>query len=139
MIVERCAYKNKRDVTFSSKASMILLNMMYRGESDNLYGFPHKHYDFIDNPNRFDIDEIIPVLNKNSSIKVGEKLTLHVETTPFTANPTLTYTTSADTYADVGSETGKEITILGVAAGSATITVTDGTLSDTISVTVTAA
>ena len=75
----------------------------------------------------------------SASVKAGESIKLHVKTTPFTANPTLTYTTSADTYADVGSETGKEITILGVAAGSATITVTDGTLSDTISVTVTAA
>ena len=78
-------------------------------------------------------------IETSASVKAGESIKLHVKTTPFTANPTLTYTTSADTYADVGSETGKEITILGVAAGSATITVTDGTLSDTISVTVTAA
>lgn len=77
-------------------------------------------------------------IETSASVKAGESIKLHVKTTPFTANPTLTYTTSADTYADVGSETGKEITILGVAEGSATITVTDGTLSDTISVTVTA-
>ena len=75
----------------------------------------------------------------SASVKAGEDIVLHVKTTPYTANPTLTYTTSADTYADVGSETGKYITVSGVAAGSATITVTDGTLSDTISVTVTAA
>ena len=75
----------------------------------------------------------------SASVKAGEDIVLHVKTTPYTANPTLTYTTSADTYADVGSETGKYITVTGVAAGSATITVTDGTLSDTISVTVTAA
>ena len=74
----------------------------------------------------------------SASVKAGEDIVLHVKTTPYTANPTLTYTTSADTYADVGSETGKYITVTGVAAGSATITVTDGTLSDTISVTVTA-
>ncbi len=75
----------------------------------------------------------------SASVKAGEDIVLHVKTTPYTANPTLTYTTSADTYADVGSETGKYITVTGVAAGSATITVTDGTLSDTLSVTVTAA
>ena len=75
----------------------------------------------------------------SASVKAGDDIVLHVKTTPYTANPTLTYTTSADTYADVGSETGKYITVTGVAAGSATITVTDGTLSDTISVTVTAA
>ena len=77
-------------------------------------------------------------IETSATVEAGESIKLHVKTTPFTANPTLTYTTSADTYADVGSETGKEITILGVAEGSATITVTDGTLSDTISVTVTA-
>ena len=75
----------------------------------------------------------------SASVKAGEDIVLHVETTPYTANPTLTYTTSADTYADVGSETGKYITVTGVAAGSATITVTDGTNTATISVTVTAA
>lgn len=74
----------------------------------------------------------------SATVAAGEDIVLHVETTPYTANPTLTYTTSADTYADVGSETGKYITVSGVAAGSATITVTDGTNTATISVTVTA-
>ena len=74
----------------------------------------------------------------SATVAAGEDIVLHVETTPYTANPTLTYTTSADTYADVGSETGKFITVSGVAAGSATITVTDGTNTATISVTVTA-
>jgi Bacterial surface proteins containing Ig-like domains len=75
----------------------------------------------------------------SASVTAGDDIVLHVKTTPYTANPTLTYTTSADTYADVGSETGKYITVSGVAAGSATITVTDGTHSATISVTVNAA
>ena len=74
----------------------------------------------------------------SATVAAGEDIVLHVETTPYTANPTLTYTTSADTYADVGSETGKYITVSGVAAGSATITVTDRTNTATISVTVTA-
>ena len=78
-------------------------------------------------------------IETSASVTEGDDIILHVKTTPYTANPTLTYTTSADTYADVGSETGKYITVTGVAAGSATITVTDGTLSDTITVTVNAA
>lgn len=74
----------------------------------------------------------------SASVDAGEDIILHVETTPFTANPTLTYTSSATTYATVGSETGKYITVHGEAAGSSTITVTDGTHSATLSVTVNA-
>lgn len=75
----------------------------------------------------------------SASVKAGEDIVLHVESTPFTANPTLSYTSSATTYATVGSETGKYITVTGVSAGSSTITVTDGTHSATLSVTVTSA
>lgn len=71
-------------------------------------------------------------------VTAGEDIVLHVKTTPFTANPTLSYSSSATTYATVGSETGKYITVHGEAAGSATITVTDGTNTATISVTVNA-
>ena len=72
-------------------------------------------------------------------VTAGEDIVLHVETTPFTANPTLSYTSSATTYATVGSETGKYITVTGVSAGSSTITVSDGTHSATVSLTVNAA
>ena len=72
-------------------------------------------------------------------VTAGEDIILHVKTTPFTANPTLSYTSSATTYATVGSETGKYITVTGESAGSSTITVTDGTHSATVSVTVNAA
>ena len=75
----------------------------------------------------------------SASVKAGDDIVLHVESTPFTANPTLSYTSSATTYATVGSETGKYITVTGVSAGSSTITVTDGTHSATLSVTVTSA
>lgn len=74
----------------------------------------------------------------SASVDAGEDIVLHVETTPFTANPTLSYSSSATTYATVGSETGKYITVHGEAAGSATITVSDGTHTATISVTVNA-
>ena len=69
------------------------------------------------------------------SIKAGERLTLNVKTTPATANPTLTYTSSSDAIATVSGD-GKKVVVTGVGAGTATITVTDGTLSDTASVVV---
>ena len=74
----------------------------------------------------------------SASVDAGDDIVLHVESTPFTANPTLSYSSSATSYATVGSETGKSITVTGVAAGSATITVSDGTHTATISVTVNA-
>ena len=72
-------------------------------------------------------------------VTAGEDIILHVKTTPFTANPTLSYTSSATTYATVGAETGKYITVTGASAGSSTITVTDGTNTATVTVTVNAA
>lgn len=72
-------------------------------------------------------------------VTAGEDIVLHVVTTPFTANPTLTYTSSATTYATVGNETGKYITVTGASAGSSTISVTDGTNTATVTVTVNAA
>ena len=76
-------------------------------------------------------------IETSATVKAGEKITLHVKTTPFTANPTLTYSSSSNEIATVGSQTGKYIEITGVGAGTATITVTDDTNSDTISVVVT--
>ena len=81
----------------------------------------------------------VEFIETSASVKAGEDIVLHVKTTPFTANNALTYTSSATTYATVGDETGKYVTVTGVAAGSSTITVSDGTHSDTLSVTVTSA
>ena len=87
-----------------------------------------------------DVDSTaVEFIETSASVKAGEKITLHVKTTPFTANNALTYTSSATTYATVGDQTGKYIEVTGVAAGSSTITVSDGTHSDTLSVTVTSA
>lgn len=87
-----------------------------------------------------DVDSTaVEFIETSASVKDGEKITLHVKTTPFTANNALTYTSSATTYATVGDQTGKYIEVTGVAAGSSTITVSDGTHSDTLSVTVTSA
>lgn len=76
----------------------------------------------------------VKFIEDSAEVEVGRKVTLHVETKPFTANPTLTYTSSSDLIATVGSQTGKYIEITGVGGGTATITVTDGTHSDTATV-----
>lgn len=78
----------------------------------------------------------VKFIEEDGAVKAGEKITLHVETTPFTANPTLSYSSSNTSYATVGAQTGKYIEITGVGAGTAVITVTDGTNSDTINVVV---
>ena len=77
------------------------------------------------------------------SVEEGSSVTLSLTTTPFSANPTITASSSADGKA-TASVTGKTLTINGLDDGSATITVTatnsDGTsVTDTVSVTVTAA
>lgn len=78
----------------------------------------------------------VEFVEDTATVKAGEKITLHVVTEPFTANPTLSYSSSSTGVATVGAQTGKYIEITGVAGGTATITVTDGTHSDTASVSV---
>ena len=75
------------------------------------------------------------------TLTAGDTATINVKTKPFTANPTLTYTSSATSYATVlkDSSNEKKAVITAVAEGSATITVSDGTHTDTIAVTVNAA
>ena len=72
------------------------------------------------------------------SVKVGEKLELHVETTPFPANATITYTSSDDTDATVTAKEGnnKIAVVTGVDVGTVTITATAGNVTATYSVTV---
>ena len=74
------------------------------------------------------------------TVGAGKTAKVTVKTTPFSANQTITVSSSAEAVA-TASITGKEITITGVASGqnadgTATITVTCGNLTDTISVTV---
>ena len=85
--------------------------------------------------------EVEIVEGSTLTLTAGDTATINVKTTPFTANPTLTYSSSATSYATVLKDSGneKKAVITAVAAGSATITVTDGTHTDTIAVTVNAA
>lgn len=80
----------------------------------------------------------VEFVEDNQAIMKDEKVTLNVVTTPFTANPTLTYTSSNSSYATATKVSGneKQVVIEGKGAGTATITVTDGTHSDTLSVVV---
>ena len=74
-------------------------------------------------------------------VTVGETLELHIETTPFPANATITYTSGTAAKATVAAKEGnnKIAVVTGVAAGSSTITATCGNVTATYSVTVEAA
>ena len=89
------------------------------------------------------VDATAITASKSSvSVEEGADVVLDLETTPFSANPTITASSSSDENA-TASVTGKKLTIHGVDAGSATITVTAtnsvGTVTCTVTVTVTAA
>lgn len=90
------------------------------------------------------VDATAVTTSKTSvSVEEGADVVLDIITTPFSANPTITASSSAEGKATV-SVTGKKLTIHGVDDGSATITVTatnsdTQTVTSTVTVTVTAA
>ena len=68
----------------------------------------------------------------------GEKITLTVETTPFQANPTISFSSGTEAKATVRKIDNKHVEVTGVDDGTSVITATDGTNSATVTVTVTA-
>lgn len=68
----------------------------------------------------------------------GSKITLTVETTPFQANPTITFSSGTEAKATVRKIDDKHVEVTGVDDGTSVITATDGTNSATVTVTVTA-
>lgn len=68
----------------------------------------------------------------------GSKITLTVETTPFQANPTITFSSGTEAKATVTKIDNKHVEVTGVDAGTSVITATDGTNTATVTVTVTA-
>ncbi len=72
------------------------------------------------------------------SVVAGEKIVLEVETTPFQANPTITFTSGTVGKATVTKVDDKHVEVTGVAEGTSVITATDGTNTATVTVTVTA-
>lgn len=68
----------------------------------------------------------------------GAKITLTVETTPFQANPTITFSSGTVAKATVTKIDDKHVEVTGVDDGTSVITATDGTNTATVTVTVTA-
>ena len=73
------------------------------------------------------------------TVVAGSKITLTVESTPFQANPTITFSSGTVGKATVTKKDDKHVEVTGVAEGTSVITATDGTNTATVTVTVTAA
>lgn len=70
------------------------------------------------------------------TVVAGEKIVLEIETTPFQANPTVTFTSGTVEKATVTKVDDKHVEVTGVAEGTSVITATDGTNTATVTVTV---
>ena len=70
------------------------------------------------------------------TVVAGEKIVLEIETTPFQANPTVTFTSGTVGKATVTKVDDKHVEVTGVAEGTSVITATDGTNTATVTVTV---
>lgn len=70
------------------------------------------------------------------SVVAGEKIVLEVKTTPFSANPTITFTSGTTAKATATKVDDKHVEVTGVATGTSVITATDGTNTATVTVTV---
>ena len=81
----------------------------------------------------------IEFVEESGSVVAGQKIKLHIKTTPFTSTDTITFSSSSTTYATVTKIDNRTVEVTGASAGSATITATNGTVSDTCTVTVSAA
>lgn len=80
----------------------------------------------------------IKFVETDPSVVEGEKIILEVETTPFQANPTITYTSGTTAKATIEKIDDKHVEVTGVDEGTSVITATDGTNTATVTVTVTA-
>ena len=69
----------------------------------------------------------------------GEKITLHLDVTPFQANDTITFTSGTVAKATVEKIDNRTVEVTGEAAGTSVITASNGTVSGTVTVTVNAA
>lgn len=81
----------------------------------------------------------IEFIETTPTVKAGEKIKLNIKTTPFQANPTITFSSGTVGKATVSKVNDKQVEVTGVSAGTSVITATDGTHSATVTVTVTAA
>ena len=76
-----------------------------------------------------------------AKVTVGDDIELHIETTPFPANATITYSSGTVANATVAAKEGnnKIAVVTGVAAGTSVITATAGNVTATYTITVEAA
>lgn len=81
----------------------------------------------------------IKFVETSPTVVEGSKITLTVETTPFQANPTISFSSGTEAKATVRKIDDKHVEVTGVDDGTSVITATDGTNSATVTVTVTAA
>lgn len=73
------------------------------------------------------------------SVVEGNKITLSITATPFQANDTITFTSGTEAKATVEKIDNRTVEVTGVDDGTSVITATNGTVSATVTVTVTAA
>lgn len=89
----------------------------------------------------------LPTLNISSmqfnetapEVTAGEKILLHITTTPFSATQTVTFTSGTVGKATVEKIDNRTVEVTGVASGSSVITATAGSVTATVTVTVNAA
>lgn len=72
------------------------------------------------------------------SVAEGGKVTLTITTTPFQANDTITFSSGTEAKATVLKKDNRTVEVTGVDEGTSVITATNGTVSGTVTVTVTA-
>ena len=78
--------------------------------------------------------------NENSpQVKAGEKITLSITTTPFTATQTVTFSSGTQSKATVTKIDDRTVEVTGVADGTSVITATAGSVTATVTVKVNAA
>ena len=80
----------------------------------------------------------IKFLETSPSVADGGKIKLHIETTPFQANDTITFTSGTVGKATVEKVDNRTVEVTGVDEGTSVITASNGTVSGTVTVTVTA-
>ena len=78
--------------------------------------------------------------NENSpQVKAGEKITLSITTTPFTATQSVTFSSGTQSKATVAKVDDRTVEVTGVDAGTSVITAKAGSVTATVTVTVNAA
>lgn len=73
------------------------------------------------------------------TVEEGKKITLTLTATPFQANDTITFSSGTEAKATVSKKDNRTVEVTGVDDGTSVITATNGTVSATVTVTVTAA